>query len=44
MADKYAIALYLSQRPGRWTSPAEIKAGIPGIPDPYAPWQDVPAS
>ncbi|TLY77491.1 MAG: hypothetical protein E6K49_07945, partial [Gammaproteobacteria bacterium] len=33
MADKYAIAQYLSQRPGRWTSPAEIKAEIRGIAD-----------
>lgn len=33
MADKYEISQFLSQRPGRWTSPAEVKAAIPGVPD-----------
>ena len=33
MADKATITKYLSQQPGRWTSPAEIKAAIPGVPE-----------
>jgi hypothetical protein len=33
MADKHSIALLLSQRAGRWNSPAEIKTEIADVPD-----------
>ena len=33
MADKHSIAQLLSQHADRWSSPAEIKTGISGVPD-----------